>query len=45
LKELKFHAITDVNFIDVTQQMTAENVLEKANETIENYSKAHTIKA
>jgi len=40
-----FWGITDVNFIDVTQQMTAENVLEKANETIENYSKAHTIKA
>lgn len=37
-----FWGITDVHFIDVTQQMTAENVLEKANETIANYSKEYS---
>lgn len=40
-----FLGITDVHFIDVTQQMTAENVLEKANETITNYSIEYINKA
>ena len=37
-----FWGITDVHFIDVTQQMTGENILEKANETIVSYSIEYT---
>jgi FMN-dependent NADH-azoreductase len=40
-----FWGITDVHFIDVTQQMTGENILKKANETIANYSIEYTNKA